>query len=145
MTEEKVRFQMRISPDTDRKIKAAMPLVNCRSQNEFVEQAIRFYCAYVATKDTSDFLPSIYLSAMRATIHESENRICRLLFKLAVELDMTMNVIAAGMEIPQSDLEHLRGRCVRNVKSTNGSVNLNYAIRYQNGEIRDSAAETEPL
>ena len=28
MAEEKVRFQMRIDPDTDRKIKAAMPLAH---------------------------------------------------------------------------------------------------------------------
>ena len=34
MTEEKVKFMMRIDPDTDRKIKAAMPGTNCRSQNE---------------------------------------------------------------------------------------------------------------
>ena len=47
MAEEKVRFQMRIDPDTDRKIKAAMPLANCRSQNEFVETALRFYCDYL--------------------------------------------------------------------------------------------------
>lgn len=140
-----MRFQMRITQDTDRKIKTAMPLANCRSQNEFVEQAIRFYCAYIATKDTSDFLPSIYLAAMKGTIHDSENRICRLLFKLAVEMDMMMNVLAAGMEIPQSDLERLRGRCVREVKATGGSVTLDHAVQYQNGEIEDPAARTEPL
>ena len=33
---------------------------------------------------------------------------CRLLFKLAVELDMVMNVLAAGMEIPDEQLRTLR-------------------------------------
>ncbi len=41
--EEKIRFQMRISPETDQKVKAAIPLANCQSQNEFVEQALKFF------------------------------------------------------------------------------------------------------
>lgn len=133
MSEEKVRFQMRIEPDTDRKIKAAMPLANCRSQNEFVETALRFYCDYLTAQDCTKVLPPIYLNALRATIQNTENRICRLLFKQSVELDMVMNVLAAGMEIPEEQLESLRGRCVRNVKTTNGSVTLMDAVRYQNG------------
>ena len=39
----------------------------------------------------------------------SENHICRLLFKLAVEMDMMMNVLAAAMEIPEEQLRELRG------------------------------------
>ena len=75
----------------------------------------------------------MYLSALRATVQDTENRICRLLFKLAVEQDMVMNVLAAGMEIPQSDLDHLRGRCARDVKSTDGSVSLKEAVDCQKG------------
>ena len=41
--EEKIRFQMRISPETDRKVKATIPLANCQSQNEFVEKALTHY------------------------------------------------------------------------------------------------------
>ena len=34
MADDKVKFLMRIDPDTDRKVKTAIPLANCRSQNE---------------------------------------------------------------------------------------------------------------
>ena len=134
MAEEKVRFQMRIDPDTDRKVKAAMPLANCRSQNEFVETALRFYCDYLMASDCTTILPPIYLSALRGTVQNTENRICRLLFKLAVEADMMMNVLAYGMEISDDTLRDLRGHCVQNVKKTNGSVTLDAAVRFQNGE-----------
>ena len=134
MAEEKVRFQMRIDPDTDRKIKSAMPLANCRSQNEFVETALRFYCDYLTAGDCTAVAP-MYLSAIRGTVQDTENRICRLLFKLAVEQDMVMNVLAAGMEIPDEQLKALRGRCVQNVKKTGGSVTLDDAVRYQNGGL----------
>ena len=134
MAEEKVRFQMRIDPETDRKVKAAMPLANCRSQNEFVETVLRFYCDYLMASDCTTILPPIYLSALRGTVQNTENRICRLLFKLAVEADMMMNVLAYGMEISDDSLRDLRGHCVQNVKKTNGSVRLDEAVRFQNGE-----------
>ena len=135
MAEEKVRFQMRIDPETDRKVKAAMPLAHCRSQNEFVETALRFYCDYLMASDCTTILPPIYLSALKGTVQSTEDRICRLLFKLAVEQDMVMNVLAAGMEIPDEQLHALRGRCVQNVKKTNGSVMLDNAVHYQNGKL----------
>ena len=37
---------------------------------------------------------------------------CRLLFKLMVEQGMVMNVLVAGMEIPDEQLRALRGRYV---------------------------------
>ena len=97
MTDEKVKFLMRIDPDTDKKIKAAMPHSNCRSQNEFVEKALQFYCSYLSTQDTTKFLPPIFLEAMRGTLQCSEDRISRLLFKLAVEMSMMMNVLPIGL------------------------------------------------
>ena len=132
MPEEKVRFLMRITPDTDRKVKAAMPLSNCRSQNEFVEKALQFYCEHLTAQDTFSALPPVLLSAIRATVQASEDRICRLLFKLAVEQDMTMNVLAAGMEIPAVQLEQLRPQCVQHVKRTGGRIPLQDAVDYQN-------------
>ena len=86
-------------------------------------------------KSRSEFLPSALTSALRGIVHDSENRTCRLLFKLAVEMDMMMNVLAMGMEIPDEDLERLRGRCVREVKSTNGTVTLKDAVDYQKGGV----------
>ena len=133
MSEEKTRIHTRITPETERKIAAAMPLSNCQTQNEFVENAIRFYCDYLASQDCFSVLPPMLVSAIRATVHDSENRICRLLFKLAVELDMTMNVLAAGMETPEDQLRNLRGRCVKNVKKTNGGISLDGAVEYQQG------------
>lgn len=133
MTEERTRFQVRVSQGTYRKVQAVLPHTNCRSQNEFVERALQHYADYITTENLTDFLPSIYTSVLRATIQDSENRICRLLFKMAVEMDMMMNVLAAGMEIPEEDLERLRGRCVREVKATSGGIDLKHAVRFQRG------------
>ena len=134
MTEEKVKFQMRIDPDTDRKIKAAMPRANCRSQNEFMEKAVRFYCDYLAAEDVADFLPPIFVHAMQGTIQSSENRIARLLFKLTVEISMIMNVLAAGLEIDTSQLDDLRWRCVQEIKKVNGTISFKDTLAKNQGE-----------
>ena len=78
MTEEKTRIHTRISPETEQKIAATMPLSNCRSQNEFVEKALQFYCEHLTAQDTFSALPPVLLSAIRATVQASEDRICRL-------------------------------------------------------------------
>lgn len=134
MPEEKTRIHTRITPETERKMAAAMPAANCQSQNEFVETAICFYCDYLAADDTLDFISPNLSKALRATVQDSENRMARMLFKLTVETSMMMNVLAAGMEISEADLEYLRGRCIREIKKTNGNISLKDAVKYQRGD-----------
>lgn len=133
MPDEKIRFQMRISPETDQKIAAAMKLANSQSKNEFVENALIFYCGYLSAKNSDDFLPPALVSAMRGTVQDSENRIARLLFKMTVEISMMMNVLAVGLEINADDLDRLRGQCVRDVKKSNGSITFKDTVTFQNG------------
>lgn len=132
MQEEKTRIHTRITPATERKMAAAMPLSNCQTQNEFVENALNFYCDYLISRDGFSVLPPILVNALRATVQDTENRICRLLFKQAVELDMVMNVLAAAIEVDETQLRNLRGRCVQEVKKTRGSITLDNAVVYQN-------------
>ena len=131
--EQKVRFQMRISEKTDQAVKAAIPLANCRSQNEFVEKALLHYCAYLQSGEVANILSPMLVSAFRGTVQDSENRTARLLFKLAVEVDMLMHVLASGMEIDPAVLDKLRGRCVQELMSTNGGSYFKDAVNYQNG------------
>ena len=131
---EKIRFQMRISPETDQRVKAAIPLSNCRSQNEFVEQALNHYCACLQAQDSSSILAPALVNAVRAAVQNSENHISRLLFKLAVEVDILMHVMASAVEIDPVVLDQLRGVCVREVKKSSGAISLEKAVRYQNGQ-----------
>ena len=133
MTDEKVKFLMRIDPATDRKVKTAIPLANCRSQNEFVEKALQFYCDYVLSQDCFSVLPPMLVAAIRATVQTSENHICRLMFKLAVEIAIVQNLIAATQDIDPVSLERLRGECVKEVKRLNGGFSFEDALTWQKG------------
>lgn len=131
--EKKERIPVWLYPSTLEVIDGAMQTANCRSRSEFLGNAAKFYAGYVSAEDAVDFLPAALVTAFRATIQNSESRTARLLFKLAVEIDMMMNVLAVGMEVPPDDLEKLRWQCVKNVKATNGSISYKAAQERQSG------------
>ena len=134
MPRETIKFALRIRPETQQLVKDLCPRDNCQSQNAFIEKAIHFYAGYISTQDASEFLPPILISALRGIVRESENHICRMLFKLAVEVSMMMNVLAAGLEVSDETLRQLRARCVREVKQTNGCISFKDAVDYQRGK-----------
>lgn len=134
MATEKIKFALRIAPETQKLVKDLCPRDNCQSQNEFINRAIRFYAGYLSAKDAVEVLPPALVAALKGTVQDSEGRIARLLFKLAVELDMMMNILAAGMEVSEDDLKQLRERCVREVRQTGGNITFLDAVRYQNEE-----------
>ncbi|MDR0491660.1 MAG: hypothetical protein LBH28_10505 [Oscillospiraceae bacterium] len=130
---EKIRFPLRLSPETDSLVKAAMLRDNCQSQNEFIEKAIHYYTGHIAARDGAEILSEQIASMIRGTLDDSENRVSRLLFKLAVELSMTMHVVAANKGIGDIPLTRLRGKCVEDVRKSIGSVNMEKIDEYQNG------------
>lgn len=71
------------------------------------------------------------VSAFKGTVHDSENHISRLLFKLAVEMDMVMNILAAELNASPDAVEKVRGRCIQHVKKTCGYISFRDAAEYQ--------------
>lgn len=131
--ETKERIPVWLYPSSLAVIDAAMAKDNCKSRSEYMERAALFYAGFLSGEDAGAFLPPALVAAIRGTLQDSENRTARLLFKLAVELSMTMHVLAAGMEIDDAYLARLRDRCIREVKKTNGSISLSGALGDQEG------------
>ena len=110
---DKRKFALWLYPETLEKIKQLYAEDDCRSKSEFIEKAVQFYIDHLAAADDRSMLPNAILSSMKSIVAESDNRICRLLFKLAVELAVTMNVVAANSDIDDITLERLKGECVK--------------------------------
>ena len=56
-----------------------------------------------------------------------------ILFKLAVEENLMGNLVAAGMEVDLDTLRKTRVRCVKEVRETNGEIDMDDALAYQKG------------
>ena len=134
MPREKVKFAMRIRPETQELVRQWYRQDNCRSQNEFIEKAVHFYAEHLAAQSSTRFMPSALVDALSAAVQCSENRIARLLFKLTVEISMMMHVLAAGLEIDNSQLDQLRWQCVQEVKKVNGGISFKDTLKQHEDE-----------
>lgn len=131
MNEEKTRHTVWLTPDAWNQVESSYTKDNCTTKNEYIEKAIRFYTGYLNTQNAASYLPRILTDVLEGKLGALGSRIGKMLFKLAVEQDMTSNIVAAAYEIPLDDLERLRVRCIRDIRQTNGEVKLEDAVKYQ--------------
>ena len=128
---DKKKFLLWAHPETLDAVKYYYRRSHCKSQSEFIEKAIQFYLGHLTADDDNSYLPSAFLSNMKSIVYESDNRMSRLLFKVAVELAMMMNIVASMREIDKTDLARLRKSCVDEVKRTNGGFSFEDAVKWQ--------------
>lgn len=130
---DKYKFALWLYPETLARVKELYKQDGCRSKSEFIEKAIRFYIGHFTAEDDTSYLPNALLSNMKNIVAESDNRQNRMLFKLAVEMAMMMNLMAADQDVDKVSLERLRGECVKEVKRLNGSFTFEDAYDWQKG------------
>lgn len=129
--EVKRRFQLWLKPSVLQMADDLYEKDNCGSRSEFIEKAIQFYAGYLYGECAGDYLPKILISTLKGILNESDNRISRILFKLAVEQAITMNVVAATCNISRDQIDKLRATCVTQVKRSNGSYTFEDAFDFQ--------------
>ncbi len=129
----KIKFPLYLEP-------RAMKMVEdnykayARSRSDYIEKAVIFYSGYLNADNADEFYPEVIKTSVKNTLESLENRMAKLLFKLAVEVAIVENVTAAISDIDEAYLRQLRAHCVDEVKRLNGRITLEDAVRYQNGE-----------
>ena len=101
---------------------------NVRSRNEFVAEAL------LAGKAENYFLQSL-ASVLTGTVQDSENRLARMDFKIAVELSKLSQVIAYTHDVDEESLNRLHVKCVDEVRRINGTVKFEDAYHYQKRDV----------
>ena len=96
-----------------------------------MEKAIRFYIGYVTSGNAQDYLANVIPSAVKGIVDESANRMGRLLFKIAVEMAVVENILAAVCDVDEIEVKRLRGQCVKEIKSINGLLSFEKALHWQ--------------
>ncbi len=128
---EKVRKAFYIEEELLKQADELSEQAGVRSRNEFLNQALRFYIGYLTTVKAENYMLSTISSVMHATVKDSENRIARLLFKLAVEVSKVSNVVAFDSGVDAETVNKLQARCVDEVKRINGAISFEDAYEYQ--------------
>ena len=108
---------------------------NVRSRNEFVEEALKFYIGYLLAGKAEDYFLQSLSSVLIGMVQDSENRLARMDFKMAVELAKLSQVIAYTHDVDEESLNKLHAKYVNEVQRINGTVKFEDAYRYQKREV----------
>lgn len=107
-----------------------LPQANVKSRNEFVTEALRFYCGYLSSRQSENYLLQSLSSVLTSTVQDTENRLARMDFKIAVELSKLSYVLAYTHDVDREDMKWLHGKCVEEVKRINGAVDFETTHEY---------------
>lgn len=128
------KITIRLSDETMKKCEEGMVVSGCGVRNDFVERAITFYAGYLSAQTHTDFLAGVIMESISGTVKTSENRLARLLFKIAVEMAKLEQMLATINEMDEETLRRLHIRCVNDVKKINGIIRMEDAVKFQRGE-----------
>lgn len=131
MKMKKIKFPLWFTPETKEKVEQHYRGDNCKSQSEFIEKAIRFYCGYLNAEQDGAYLPHTLSTVLEGSFTALGDRVGRLLFKLSVEVSMLMHIIAYDTDIDLPTLEKLRARCVQDVMRTHGQISFKDILKFQ--------------
>ena len=123
-TKNATRIGLYIDTDLLARCDASVPLTDARSRSEFICDAIDHYIAVLNVKGSSKVLTPALESVIGGKIAGTEDRISRMLFKLAVEIAVQNHLTAGRYQFEDGYLEELRDYCTQEVASTNGRMNL---------------------
>lgn len=100
--------------------------------NKYVYYYENTYSGYIANEKNPEYLPKVVISTIKAIVRESELRQSRQSYRVAVELSLLLNILAASNKFSPEDVRAMRETCEDEVKRINGTMSLDEAIRWQN-------------
>ena len=102
-----------------------------RSRNAFLRDAVDFYCSWLEKDQSERFLTPALESVIGAKIRDSEERINRNLFKIAVDLSILAKIVLDedGGGYDEDYLAELRQDSIKEVSQTNGSIKMEESFK----------------
>ena len=131
---KKEKFALYLPPELRAEVEEHYQEDGSHSLTAFIENAVRFYLGYLNTQDAGIFLPAAIRSCINGRLGTMENRMASLLYKLAVENDMTMSMMAEALQASEEYVREQRARSVQNVKKTNGQLRFEQIARRYDDE-----------
>ena len=128
---EKTKFSIRVDTDLVELADTYIRSSTVKNRTELIEDALRFYLGFLTAQKAEDYLLQSLSSVMRGTVQDSENRLARMDFKIAVELSKLSQVIAYSHDIDEDALKRLHLKCLEEVRRINGAIDFESAYKYQ--------------
>ena len=128
---EKTKFSIRVDTDLVELADTYIRSSTVKNRTELIEDALRFYLGFLTAQKAEDYLLQSLSSVMTGTVQDSENRLARMDFKIAVEMSKLSQVIAYSHDIDEDALKRLHLKCLEEVRRINGAIDFESAYKYQ--------------
>ena len=132
---DKTKFSIRVDTKLLELCDEYIEKTDTLNRTELIEKALKFYISYLTSKKIEDYLLQSLSSVLTSTVHDSENRIARIIFKMAVELSKLSHIIAYSHNVDEHTMQKLHVKCLDEVKQINGTVNFEDVYKYQKHEV----------
>lgn len=133
-----VHFTIHISEETSRILSSIITLTNRnpkREQSAAIEEAIKFYFAYLSGQLSMDYVCGVYGKQMDAIVNSAASRLSSLLFKQAVEINLLTRIAALDYDVSKDEYDKMRSKAVEAVKRSNGRIALLDTINEHDGIV----------
>ena len=128
---EKTKFSIRVDTDLVELADTYIRSSTVKNRTELIEDALRFYLGFLTAQMAEDYLLQSLSYVITGTLQDSENRLARMDFKIAVELSKLSQVIAYSHDIDEDALKRLHLKCLEEVRRINGAIDFESAYKYQ--------------
>ncbi len=122
--DEKSIITVRISKNKKQEIQDLLEDAHVKSVNSFTLKAIDFYLGYIKQNKNLNYISPILASAIKGEMKNIEHNLSEIIFKMAVQLSMIIQIVADEKEFHPEYLETLYKWCAEKVGSTNGIISL---------------------
>ena len=126
---EKTKFAFYLTPEDKAELERRYREDGSRSQTEFAEHALRFYLDFLSATKADAYLPRAISSAIDGRLAMFESRMAKLLYKVAVEMDMGAGILADAYQFDEENMRKRRAKSISNVKHTNGQLRFEQVAR----------------
>lgn len=110
-----------------------------RSRSAFVEEAIKYYSAFIDGDKNKDVLIDKLSLLYKSALKNTENRMANILFKIAGEISILNYLIGPTMiNMTESEMQSLRNYAYDKVRKSHGVISIENVINEElnaiNGE-----------
>jgi len=119
---DKKRISLFADENLVKRIDDSLNRTDCKSRNEFILEAVKFYLGYLYCEEDATYLVRSIDQSISSSVKTMEDRTAKVIFKLAVEMSMMMNILAANLEIDEDVLKQLRGKCAKEISKNTSAL-----------------------
>ena len=117
-------FTVRLSEEAANLCTAGLAMDDCRSRNEFIEKAIKYYTGYLSAEKNKMVLGEQIQKLVESSVKSSEHRLSNQTFRMAVELAKLQMIFALRYRVDEETLEQIHSICEKEVKNINDVFSL---------------------